>query len=655
MTAPTPHEQPSAAARKAENALAAVCSHLPGAEAREGQREMVRLVADAIATGEHTIIAAGTGTGKSLGYLIPVALSGKRAVVATATKSLQDQLAGKDLPFLDESLPGGVTYAVLKGRSNYLCMQRLRELNRARGGQLDGMGDGADPDQIDYLTAWSRETTTGDRADLDQEPTPATWAAVSVGPRECPGASKCPSGDECFAEAAREHAAAADIVVVNTHLYGIHLGSDGVILPPHEVLVVDEAHVLEEVVSATMGVELTSGRVHHAARTIASLSTDVSLPAMLEAASASLASELGEYSGEQLDVLPHDLNLTVNLIRTQVDNGLALVRKIPDSEVGDVTSRKARAINALTGLIDDLDTINAPSSGSVRFVEGTGSSASLRVAPVEVDRVLADTLWDSSVTAVLTSATIPPLLAERLGMGADIHTVDVGSPFDYAHQALLYCAAHMPDPRTDRFQEELHTELDRLIRAAGGRTLALFTSRRAMEAAHSALDGKLPFKLYLQGDLPKPLLVSRFAEEASSCLFATMGFWQGIDVPGPTLSLVTIDKLPFARPNDPLIEARRSLAGPNAFRLIDLPRAATLLAQGVGRLIRTSTDRGVVAVFDPRLANNKSYRWELISALPPMRRTKSREETIEFLREIRKAAEAGAGEPGDAGADEDDG
>lgn len=625
--------------RKVADALARVVAALPAADDRPGQLQMAEAVGSAIESGHHLIVEAGTGTGKSLGYLVPVALSGKRAVVATATKSLQDQLAGKDLPFLDGALAGGVSFAVLKGRSNYLCMQRLKEVNRARQGQLDGLTSEADPAQISYLTEWAKETTSGDRADLEEEPTAATWAAVSVGPRECPGATKCPSGDDCFAETAREHAAQAQIVVVNTHLYGLHLGSEGTILPPHDVLVIDEAHVLEEVISATMGVDLSPGRVHHASRLISGLSTDLSLPAMLDAASSALGDELAELAGEQLDQIPHALNLTLNLIRTQVDNGLATVRQIPDSEVGDVTSRKARAINTLLGLIEDIDVILDPPTTDVRFVEGVGRSVSLRVAPIEVDAVLSRTLWDSEVATVLTSATIPPLLAERLGMDPGTETIDVGSPFDYEHQALLYCAAHMPDPRTDRFEPELHAELERLIRAAGGRTLALFTSRRAMEAAHDALSSALPFKAYVQGELPKPLLVSRFAEDESSCLFATMGFWQGIDVPGSTLSLVTIDKLPFARPNDPLMEARRKLAGPNAFRLIDLPRAATLLAQGVGRLIRTSSDRGVVAVFDPRLATNKFYRWELISALPPMKRTKSREDAIAFLRDIRNSAE----------------
>jgi ATP-dependent DNA helicase DinG len=236
---------------------------------------------------------------------------------------------------------------------------------------------------------------------------------------------------------------------------------------------------------------------------------------------------------------------------------------------------------------------------------------------------------------VLTSATIPPKLATRLGIPVgSFDELDVGSPFDYPNQALLYCALHLPDPRTDHYEAAMHTELEALVRAAGGRTLGLFTSWRAMEAATKALREVLPWPIFTQSDLPKPLLIQAFKNDERSCLFATMGFWQGVDIPGRALSLVAIDRIPFPRPDEPLLQARRELLGRAAFGAIDLPRAATLLAQGAGRLIRSPTDRGVVAILDPRLATAR-YRWDLVRALPPMRRTRHRREVEDFLADLR--------------------
>jgi ATP-dependent DNA helicase DinG len=274
------------------------------------------------------------------------------------------------------------------------------------------------------------------------------------------------------------------------------------------------------------------------------------------------------------------------------------------------------------------------SSAQVVWVEGPDESLVLRVAPLNVGPILAATVWKDS-TAILTSATIAATLPERVGLGPEDHRMlDVGSPFDYASNGLLYCAAHLPDPRSASFDAAMHRELAELIRAAGGRTLGLFTSYRAMRDAAEALRGEIDFEILTQDDLPKPQLVARFTHNESTCLFATMGFWQGIDVPGRSLSLVTLDRLPFPRPDEPLVQARREAARADAFRLVDLHRAATLLAQGAGRLIRSSRDRGVVAVLDPRLANQASYRWQIIEALPPMRRTRDRAEVERFLREI---------------------
>jgi ATP-dependent DNA helicase DinG len=291
-------------------------------------------------------------------------------------------------------------------------------------------------------------------------------------------------------------------------------------------------------------------------------------------------------------------------------------------------------------LLVDLDLAAGLLETDVAWVEDPGRSPVLRVAPLDVRQLLHERLFGKA-SVVLTSATIPANLPDRLGMEAeDTDVIDVGSPFDYEANALLYCAAHLPDPRDPGYRPALHTELERLILAAGGRTLALFTSRRAMEEAVAQLRPRLPWPVLAQGERPKAALVESFAEDEASCLFATMSFWQGVDVPGAALSLVTIDRLPFPRPDDPLLEARRELAGPSAFSTIDVPRAATLLAQGAGRLIRTAEDRGVVAVLDPRLATARRYRWDIIRALPPMRRTKDRDDAVAFLTAIRDARDA---------------
>ena len=297
----------------------------------------------------------------------------------------------------------------------------------------------------------------------------------------------------------------------------------------------------------------------------------------------------------------------------------------------DRASRKTRTLQAAVHLAEDLHRFETRGDGEVAWVDGTRRNVRLRLSPIDVGPVLATMLW-GEVTSVLTSATIPPRIVERVGLQAfPTEELNVGSPFDYRSHALLYVARHLPDRRAAGAEEALHEELSQLLEAAGGRTLALFTSKRATEAAAAALAPELPYTLLLQGDLPKNLLLEKFAAEETSCLFATMGFWQGVDIPGRALSLVTIDKLPFPRPDDPLLQARRDRAGGGAFSLVDLPRAATLLAQGAGRLIRNAEDRGVVAVLDPRLAT-ASYRGVLLATLPPMRRSVDIAEVESFLR-----------------------
>jgi ATP-dependent DNA helicase DinG len=666
--------------------LAGVAATLPGGgEMREGQAAMAEAVARALAAGRHLVVQAGTGTGKSLAYLVPVALAGRRVVVATATKALQDQLAGNDLPLVAASLEAGLSFAVLKGRSNYLCRQRVLEVGGG-GDQLTLTPGEADPpdaddpltpsagddtpdggrlaDQVRRLVRWADRTDTGDRAELAFEPHFRAWAAVSTTARECPGAYRCPSGRDCFAEEARNRAAAADVVVVNTHLYGAHLASGGAVLPPHEVLVLDEAHEVEEVMTDSLGVEIGPGRFRALAATTrplldgppaggAGVADDVAeVGDRLQLALAPLAGRRldrlwvvgdradtpagapadGAAAGADPGELARVLSLGAGRVERLVDALHRSARQAGDPSTAE-QARRDRALLAAGHLATDLARLTNPTDDEVVWVDGGPRATSLRLSPIDVGPLLAEQLW-GEVTGVLTSATVPLGLTRRLGLpAADTDELDVGSPFDYPHRALLYVARSLPDRRKPESEPALHDELEALITAAGGRTLALFTSWRAMRAAVEALTGRLRFPVLSQSDRPKAALLDAFTADEATCLFATLGFWQGVDVPGRTLSLVTIDRIPFPRPDDPILEARRERAGSGSFGLVDLPRAGTLLAQGAGRLIRRSTDRGVVAVLDSRLATAR-YRGDLLARVPPMRRTLDRGQVETFLRRI---------------------
>ena len=612
---------------------AAVSSLAGGGERRPGQRAMGQAVAEAMESGRHLVVAAGTGTGKSLAYLVPLVLSDGPSVVATATKTLQDQLVDKDLPQLAEALGQPVRFAVLKGRSNYLCLQRLEE--HLDDEQLSlGIADGPRA-EINRLAAWASHTDTGDRAELDFEPSSAAWDALSVSGRECPGAQRCPSGEDCFAEKARHRAEIADIVVVNTHLYCLHLFSEAALLPEHDTVVIDEAHGLEDIVSDTAGLSLTGGRFDDLARSVRAVVAESAAAGDLEDAGVLLREALLPFRDKPLPVpLPDELQRVAVLARGRVEQATVELQGVPDDAPGDIGPRKLRATLAAGALAEDLARAVEATPGEVAWVSGTESAPAWRIAPIQLGDLLTEKLWNHT-TSVLTSATIPMNLGEVLGLHPDEHeAIDVGSPFDYEANGLLYCAKHLPDPRRPGYESALHEELAALIEAAGGRTLALFTSYRAMDAAAEVLREQLDHKIYTQRDLPKPELLRRFAAETESCLFATMSMWQGVDVPGESLSLVVIDRLPFPRPDDPLLEARRERYGSDAFRLVDLPRAATRLAQGAGRLIRRGTDRGVVAVLDSRMAR-AGYRWTLVDALPPFPRTADRHRAETLLRSIR--------------------
>ncbi len=615
-------------------ALARITSALPGAENRIGQVEMAERVTDAIGAHRHLVIQAGTGTGKTLAYLVPAIESGSTVVVATATKALQDQLAMKDLPFLAEHLGKDFDWAVLKGRSNYVCLQRLREMASPDQAQLELDTMAATTRvEIKRIAEWAGASATGDQAEMDWTPSDNAWRAVSVGSDECPGADRCPLGDPCFAEQARRRAAAADVIVVNTHLYGLDVASDGAILPDHDVVIFDEAHVLEDVMSDTVGVEIAPGRFTALAGVVRRIIEDPQLIGSIAEIAESLRDVVGPMVGQRLTTpLPDSIQevLTDARLRLGATNDLLLSIA---TDVEDAKQRKLRA-QTLTGrAIEQLDIAIEGREGYVAFVSGSPDSPRLELAPLDVGPTMAAGVW-SKRTAILTSATIPSSLSSRVGIPGDtVDQADVGSPFDYEAHSMLYCALHLPNPNSDGFRAAVHDELEALITAAGGRTLALFTSWRSMDEAAEALRGRVSFPILTQRDLPKPALVKAFADSAETCLFATAGLFQGIDVPGPTLSLVVIDRIPFPRPDDPLLSARRDQLGPTAFAEIDIPRASMMLAQACGRLIRTADDRGVVAVMDPRLGTAR-YRWDIVKALPPMKRTRHRAEVETFLKQI---------------------
>lgn len=667
-----------------ESQLARVVAELPAGEVRHGQLLMAQAIAAALSADPDeppatVAVAAGTGTGKSFAYLVPVAASGRRVVVATATKALQDQLASKDLPLVKRGVHPQLRWAVLKGRSNYLCRQRVREIEEL-GRQAsfeEAADDAARPgrrasraaqvgEQVAKLVAWSAGTTSGDRSELEFEPLPQAWASVSVTADECPGAQRCPSGADCLAEKARAKAASADVVVVNLHLLGAHLRSGGAVLPEFDALVVDEAHELEDVMAASLGVEVSPGRIRGvAAASKAALDDPAAADDVLSSA-IRFERAIGEVPEQRLPVgLGAEVGDAARLVVARLTRLEAALRNAASDDAGssrptgasrrgqspgsagDRRQKATRSLLATERLREELEVCLAAGPEEVVFVTGR-ERPTLRSAPLDVSATLAAQLFQQ-IPVVLTSATMAPGLGRRLGAPEGALTeLDVGSPFDYERNALLYCAVRLPDPRKAGGEQAMHEEIRLLVEAAGGRTLALFTSHRAMEAAASALRPLIEWPIHLQGELPKPALLEAFSSEEQSCLFATMGFWQGVDVPGPSLSLVVIDRLPFPRPDDPLFSARRQAAGPAGFRTVDLPRAATLLAQGAGRLVRSAHDRGVVAVLDPRLAT-ATYSGYLRKALPKMRRTRDRDEAVAFLQALHAGAAAGAGDSGPSG------
>lgn len=609
---------------------------------------MARAVAEALDRGEHLLVEAGTGTGKSFGYLVPSIAAGRRVVVATATKSLQDQLAGKDLPEVRAALADRpVTWAVVKGRGSYLCRSRLddrlAELGITDQGSLFEAGDV--PDELGQVLAWAESTGTGDR---DEAPFGVVdWGAYTVGGMECPGRDECPRGDECFAFAALDRAADADVVVVNHHLYAAHLSTEGTLLPPHDALVVDEAHRLEDTMAAALGIDLAGWRVMQLTRAMSGIEAAVDGAPRLRRRLAALARDLDRAleacpPGRFDDLTALPVADPIAGLATAVGELAAKLRALRSDRPG-VTGSRARSLRLAGHLVGDLAGLAEPPDGTVCWIEG-GRRPALRAAPVDVAALLRDRLYDD-VTFVGTSATLSlggslAPTARTLGLGDADHPVRLErlpSPFDYARQTRLFIDGSLPDPRTEEWSEAVGDMALRLVQAAGGRALVLCTSRRMVDRVSERLIGAGEHRILVQGELGAQALARSFAADETSVLVATMGFWEGLDVPGRSLQLVVIDRLPFPRPDDPLWAARREAverAGRSAFVDVDLPRAATLLAQGAGRLIRSRTDHGVVAILDPRIARAR-YGPGLVAALPPMPLVDDVAEAEAFLMAIR--------------------
>jgi ATP-dependent DNA helicase DinG len=601
-----------------------------GGQERPGQVQMAEAVAASFGSGEHLLVQAGTGTGKSLAYLVPALLNDQRVVVATATLALQHQLVERDIPRLVESLPEGVdtTYAVLKGRSNYACLHRIREGVPDEQGALVDVPEGSLGAKVLELRAWAeQQAESGGSGERDAAPrhTDREWRQVSVGHRDCLGASKCPFGQECFVEVAREEAHRSHLIVTNHSLLAIDAIEGVPMIPDYDAVVIDEAHELTARVTQAATDELAASDVDRASRRSKRFVEGSQADDLGDAGDA-LAAAVAECEPGRIDAVPEVLADALVLVRDAARACLSAYPREKDEADGDAGRQQAR------GSVQEVFTIAermaAGSDADVLWLsERTDRQpARLHVAPLEVRGPMREKLL-ADKTVVFTSATLRlggdfGPVASTFGLTPDDYTgLDVGSPFDYGQQAILYVARHLPPPGRDGLGPAQLDEIVELVDAAGGRTLGLFSSRRAAETAAEEVRRRLPHLTTLaQGDAQLPELAKQFVGDPHTCLFGTLSLWQGLDVPGETCQLVLIDRIPFPRPDDPLMSARARAAdkdGRNGFMEVSATHAALLLAQGSGRLIRTTTDRGVVAVLDPRLATAR-YGGFLRASLPPM-------------------------------------
>ena len=643
-----------------------------GGSAREGQIEMAEAVANALTDRHHLMVQAGTGTGKSLAYLIPGIVHGRKVLVATATLALQRQLVDRDLPAvvpaLEKLLGREVSYAIYKGVGNYVCLQKMNSEDVDPDGELVMDVSSLEKD-AKRLIAWAKTPgVSGDRDDAP-EVDRRVWAANSVSGRECVGADVCAFGSQCFAANAKGKAQTADVVVTNHTLLAIEIMDLHPILPERDCIILDEAHEFMDRATQAVTDELTSGRVLRAAAMARKFMPGKLADAFHKSANdfhesmvdygESVRSELG--SQGRLEEIPQSLESPIRKVREAAQ---AIVQSLTaDDEIIDTDAMAERA--RVKGAVNEVSTTAATllklGDGLVLWYEPTFST--LHLAPLSVSDVLRENMLKQT-PVIATSATLTVgnsfnSLAKSIGfiVGEDLNAelsegeldpgnvqmLDVGSPFDFANQGVLYMPKHLPEPGRDGPSIEVLTELGELIDAAGGRTLALFSSWRGVEAADAHLRkvlAELPIKIITQkrGDAVGPL-VARFAKDETSVLLGTMSLWQGVDVPGNSCILVALDRIPFPRPDEPVMSARASqadAAGGSGFMQVSLPRAALLLAQGTGRLIRSVDDRGVVAILDSRIVT-KRYGSVLLNSMPPLWRTSDKAVVQDSLKRLNES------------------
>ena len=675
-----------------QDVLAAAVAAIGGTP-RPGQQQMAAEVTRTIDTGEHLLVQAGTGTGKSLGYLAPALAHlaenpDQRVIIATATLALQAQLATKDIPAAvaacHQVTGRTVSYAVLKGRGNYACLHRVRDGVGATGQDtlLGGaelvetvIASGADATsvlgaEVVALREWAEaEAAAGGLADRDDAPShsPAAWAQVSVPVRECLGVAKCPFGTECLVEKSRDRARGSQLVVTNHALLAIDAMHGHTVLPEHELVIVDEAHELVARVTGAASHELSPQSVERTAKRCLPWLADDAGAAFLDAAD-TLQLALDDTEPGRVEDPESAIVAAFAVVRDAARNAVSGMTGKDDPDATQAAAA-AKEIFDIAGQLAALGEHDVVWVGERERFGRQAYQAPLSVAGLIREQILGE------VPGVLTSATLKlggdfAPVAHSLGLGEDGHSplrssspappsgkpgqtrlsaraslrwsgVDVGSPFDYSRQAILYVAKHLPPPHRDGIGAETLTELAELLWAAGGRTLGLFASQRSAEAAARYCRAELPKATILcQGDRALPELTRQFIDDPEASLFGTLSLWQGIDVPGDTCELVIIDKIPFPRPDDPLMQARQRVvaeAGGNGFMAVAATHAGLLLAQGSGRLIRTMTDRGVVAVLDPRLVTAR-YGSFLRASMPGFWTTTDRETAIGALRRLREAA-----------------
>jgi len=677
-SAPGPAADRREAMRRSIHALlgpgGAAAALFPGYEARAGQLAMAERIADAIDGDERLMVEAGTGTGKTLAYLVPALLSGRKVVVSTGTKTLQDQIAGVDLPRLramfDRAglLPDPLQWAVMKGLSNYVCRRRLGERDRQRSLV-------AEP-ELDRLLGFAASSQTGDRADLpDLADDAPLWGEISATPETRIG-PRCAFFETCFVTAMRRRAAAAPLIVVNHHLFFADLAlksrwPEAQVLPPYEVVIFDEAHQIEDVATEFFGVHASTQRLFALARDLGR-ETGVH-PHLAQAAAGRLKVATDALANALRDLAPAarpgvdetrmafpDLKSGVALDRYHDLD--ACLEQIADwlHPEGDAVANSKRPIELAslarraTALRTDLSLLVAGRGREhVRWLAASPRNVGLHASPVDVSPVLGRALDACPGPIVLTSATLTvagsfDYLRARVGLGDTASDASFPSPFRYDRQALLYLAPDLPDPNQETFPTRAAERMAELCAITAGRALLLFTSFRNMRIAEAHLREVLPFPLLVQGERPRHLLLASMRERIGSVLLATQSFWEGVDVPGEALSLVVMDRIPFAVPDDPLTAARIDRIrddGGEPFGDYQLPRAALAMKQGFGRLIRTRTDRGIVAVLDGRVAR-KIYGATLIASLPPdCPRTESIEDVAAFWTQAHPATAPAAAPP----------